>query len=140
MDLSWVQVEPGDQLMVTIYRFRPNNTPITLSKISLRQMRSVTTNASRPQATAFHNALDACESACIISQQTHHLMLTGSHLAPKHLGDAGIQSIIQHFTDLHGVPVNRYAPIIGILLFTALDKFVDFYQVGFWACGPVSPL
>jgi len=102
MDLSWVQVEPGEQLRATIYEFRPNDTPIMLSKMSLRQGRSVTTpNTSRPQAIAFRDALNARDGACIISQQTNHPALIGSHLAPKRLGDAGVQSVIQRFTDLH---------------------------------------
>jgi hypothetical protein len=88
MDPTWVQVEHGEQLRATIYEFRPNNTPIMLSKISLRQVRSVTTDRSRPQATAFRNALNARDSACIIS--TYSRPTVGSHLAPKRLGDAGV--------------------------------------------------
>ena len=137
MDPTWVQVEHGEQLRATIYEFRPNNTPIMLSKISLRQARSVTTNVSRPQATAFHNALNARDGACVIS--TYSRPTIGSHLAPKRLGDSGVQSVIQRFTVSHA-PVGRFHPTIGVLLLQTLDAYVDIFELGFWYHGPVSLL
>src|ERR1700733_1136494 len=64
----WRPVVQGEQLRATIYEFRPdNNTPITLTR-SLRHMRSVTTNTSAPQATAFSGALLRRDQSCIITR------------------------------------------------------------------------
>lgn len=132
-DLTWRPVVPGEQLTATIYEFHPNNAPIMLTKMSLRQMTSVTTDTSRPQATTFRNAVNARDGACIIS--TYSNPTIASHLAPKRLGDAGVQSVIQRFTVSHP-PVNRYHPTIGVCLLHALDSLVDNYELGFWNYGP----
>lgn len=137
---QWRQVEQGEPLRATIYEFRPNdNAPITLSKISLRQARSVTTNISRDQATAFRNAILARDERCIISQSTFTHVHTASHLVPRRLGDVGATSVVHRFTGLDAV-VTRFDPTLGVLLFQALDALVDSYELGFWHLGPASLL
>jgi hypothetical protein len=137
---AWRTVNNGEQLRATIYEFRPDNdTPIALTKISLRQARSVTTNTSAPRATAFRKDLLRRDQACIISQEPLPNLLIASHLIPRRLGDAGVRSALQPFT---GSPatVDRYDLRIGVPLFQALDTLVNSYLVGFWNTGPVSLL
>jgi hypothetical protein len=134
----WRLVVQGEQLRATIYEFRPdNNTPITLTRMSLRHIRSVTTNTSAPQATAFSGALLRRDQSCIITQNARQRVLAASHLIPKRLGDLGVQSVIQRFTGPSTI-VGRYDPALGVSLFLSLDAYVDSYEVGFWNNGPVS--
>jgi hypothetical protein len=134
----WRPVVQGEQLRATIYEFRPDkNTPITLTRRSLRPMRSVTTNSSAPQATAFSGALLRRDQSCIITQCAIQKVLAASHLIPRRLGDLGVQSVIQRFTGPSTI-VDRYDPALGVSLFLPLDAYVDSYDVGFWNNGPVS--
>jgi hypothetical protein len=134
----WRPVVQGEQLRATIYEFRPdNNISITLTKRSLRHKRSVTTNTSAPQATAFSGALLRRDQSCIITQYTSQRVLAASHLIPRRLGVLGVQSIIQRFTGPSTI-VDRFNPALGVSLFLPLDAYVDGYEVGFWNNGPVS--
>lgn len=121
---QWRRVEQGELLRATIYEFRPNNNAfITLSKISLRQEKSVTTDAdvSQQQATAFRDTIRARDTRCIITRNPFfELVITASHLIPKRLGDAAVTSVVQRFTGLDDV-VTRYDPTIGVLLSKQLD-------------------
>ncbi|KAF8343485.1 hypothetical protein F5887DRAFT_328494 [Amanita rubescens] len=103
--------------------------------MSLRQEMSVTTNTSRPQAAVFRQALLGRDRACVISQTSYPIMLTGSHLAPRRLGDAGVRSVIQRFTGFPST-VNRYHHTLGVLLLKTLDSAADNYELGFWHRGP----
>ena len=135
---QWRQVEQGEQLRATIYEFRPDNDAfITLSKMSLREGTSATTNTSQPRATAFRNAIHERDRKCIISQNP--FSLAASHLLPKRLGDAGVTSVVQRFTGSDAA-VTRFDPTIGVLLVLPLDDRVRSYEVGFWNSGPVSLL
>ena len=134
----WRRVVQGEQLRATIYEFRPdNNTPIALTKMSLRHMRSVTSNTSAPRATAFNAALLRRDRSCVITQYAIQRVLAASHLIPRRFGDLGVQSIIQRFTGPSTI-VDRYDPALGVSLFLTLDAYVDSYDVGFWNNGPVS--
>ena len=126
-------------MRATIYEFRPDNdASITLTRMSLRHTRSVTTNTSSPQAAMFRDALLRRGRACIITQHILESLLVASHLIPRRIGDAGVQPVLQRFTG-PSTPVDSYDPTIGVLLFTALDALTDGYELGFWN-GPVSPL
>ena len=134
----WRPVVQGEQLRATIYEFRPNNNiPITLTRKSLRHMRSVTTNTSAPQATAFSGALLRRDRSCIVTQYATRRVLAASHLLPRRLGDLGVQSVIQRFTGPSTI-VDKYDPALGVSLFLSLDAYVDTYEMGFWTSGPVS--
>jgi hypothetical protein len=134
----WRPVVQGEQLQATIYEFRPdNNTPIALTRSSLCHMRSVTTNTSAPQATAFSGALLRRDQSCIITQYAIQRVLAASHLIPRRLGNLGVQSIIQRFTGPSTI-ADRYDPAVGISLFLSFNAYVDSYEVGFWNNGPVS--
>jgi hypothetical protein len=78
------------------------------------------------------------DRACIVTQHILESLLVASHLIPRRIGDAGVQSVLQRFTG-PSTPVDSYDPTIGVLLFTALDALTDGYELGFWN-GPVSPL
>ena len=137
---TWRQVAQGELLRATIYEFRPDNDAfITLSKISERQARSMTTSTSVPQATPFRETLLQRHNACVISGQTLRETLIASHLIPRRLGDDGVQSVFQRFTGSPDV-INRYNPLIGVPLVGTLDMLVDIFRLGFWNCGPVSLL
>jgi hypothetical protein len=136
----WRKVVHGEQLRATIYEFLPDNDAlITLTRMSLRQTRSVTTNTSLPRAATFRDELLRRDGACVITQHTLVALLVASHLIPRRLGNSGVQSIIQRFTG-SSTPVDRYDPTIGVFLFSALDILADSYQLGFWNNGPVSLL
>jgi hypothetical protein len=135
---TWVPVAIGAQLKATIYEFVPDNgVLVALTKISLRDMSSDTTNTTAHQARQFREALLRRDQSCVISQNVSRLH--ASHLVPRRLGDAGVQSVIDRFT-VNPTEVNRFSPIIGLLLFVSLDDIVDTYMVGFLQNGPVSLL
>ena len=137
---SWRRVMQGEELRATIYEFRPDNDAfITLTQMSARRARSVTTNTSAPLATPFRTALLRRHQRCIITQQPLPVALIASHLIPRRLGDAAVQSAFRRFTG-SPIVVNRFDPLIGVPLVATLDAFVDTYHLGFWNCGPVSLL
>ena len=138
---QWRQVLPGEQLRATIYEFVPdNNAPVILTKISLRHVRSITTNRSTQQAAPFRNALLRRDQKCIINRSALQYTLIASHLIPRRLGDSGVQAILQRFTGPLNNVVQRYDPCLGVLLSATLDLIVDCYEMGFWNIGPVSLL
>ncbi|KAF9508913.1 hypothetical protein BS47DRAFT_1384578 [Hydnum rufescens UP504] len=97
---SWRLVLPGEQLAATIYEFRPNNDVfVALTKVSARFPRSVTTATSRNQAMPFRTTLLERHQKCIITGEEDPLSLVASHLIPRRLGDAGVQSVFGRFTD-----------------------------------------
>jgi len=61
-------------------------------------------------------------------------LLTASHLMPKRLGDAAIQSVFTTFTGLT-TPVGRFHEFMGITLCKNLDASVNNYHLGFWHRG-----
>ncbi|KAM6493658.1 hypothetical protein JOM56_010019 [Amanita muscaria] len=131
---QWRQVEQGEQLKATIYEFRPdNNAFITLSRMSLREGTSATTNTSQPQATAFRNMINERDGKCIISQTPWSV--AASRLVPKRLSDAAVTSVVRRFTGSDAA-VTRFDPTLGVLLFLPLDDRVGSYEVGFWNSGP----
>ena len=137
--MLWRQVKHGEPLEATIYEFRPDNHAlITLTKMSDRHMRSVTTiPTSTNQATTFRSKLLQCDRGCIISQQSSERNLVASHLIPRRLGNAGVQSAMECFTGAF-TPVDRYNSAIGVLLLATLHTFVDVYEVGFWKNGDAA--
>ena len=86
------------------------------------------------RAAAFRSELLRRDRACIISQQPIELTLAASHLIPRKLGDAGVQSAMERFTG-SSTPVDKYNHTIGVLLFLSLGVFVDSFRVGFWKNG-----
>ncbi|KAF8350362.1 hypothetical protein F5887DRAFT_938841 [Amanita rubescens] len=88
-----------------------NNAFITLSKISLRQAQSVTTNTSQPHADAFRDAIRGRDTQCIISEAQFFDMVIASRLIPKRLGDVATRSV-------------------------QLDSLANRYRLGFWHSGP----
>ncbi|KAF9511334.1 hypothetical protein BS47DRAFT_1470015 [Hydnum rufescens UP504] len=54
---------------------------------------------------------------------------------PRRLGDAGVQSVFEHFTSSPTI-VDRFSSLIGVPLFSSLDAFVDACEMGFWNSGP----
>ena len=116
----WRQVVQGEQLGAIIYEFCPHNdTFIMLTKVSLHHVRSMTTNTSAPPAPPFHNALLQCHQTCIITQQPFQEALVASHLIPRCLSDAGVQSAFQCFTGSPAI-IDKYDPLIAML-----DSFMD---------------
>jgi hypothetical protein len=134
---EWRMVQFGEELMPTIYEFRPDSL-ITPTRISTRQARSMTTTNSANRSTPFRDILLQRHNQCVISTEQIHDNLVASHLIPRRLGDSGVQSAIRDFTNIPPTTVNIFSPIIGVPLFTTLDTFVDSFQLGFWSCGPVS--
>ena len=136
---QWRQVQLGELLRPTIYEFRPNNNaPITLSRISVRQSHSLTTNTSQPHADAFRETIRGRDTRCIITHAQFFDMVIASHLIPKRIGDVATRSVVQRFTGLDAADVTRFDPMLGILLAKQLDSLVDQYRLGFWHSGPVS--
>jgi hypothetical protein len=134
---TWRQVVHGEQLRATIYEFRPDNDAlIALTRMSLRHTRSVTTNTSRPRATEFRNVLLRRHKTCIVSPHPLESLVIASHLIPRRLGDAGVQSAVQRFTG-SSIIVDRYDPLVGVPLLATLDLLTDHYDMGFWNYGPV---
>ena len=137
-DSQWRQVLPGEELRATIYEFRPDNDAlVSLTKRSLRHIRSITTKNSIDRATPFRTALLQRDVRCVISRQSRQRTLVASHLIPRRLGDSGVQSAFQRFTGSPS-PINRYDPRIGVLLYEGLGSHVDVFELGFWNHGLVS--
>ena len=131
---QWRQVQAGERLRPAIYEFRPN-APVTPSKLSHRQAQSIISDASAPRADAFRNELLQRDLTCVITREPIlPQILVASHLVPKRLGDAGVQSVIQRFTGSNTI-VRRFDPRLGVLLSTNLDCLVDGFEIGFWNSG-----
>ena len=139
-DNTWRAVQAGEPLRATIYEYcRPNQQLMQPTRISLRNAKSLTTATTQNQSAAFRTALSARHPACIISGNPVPELLTASHLMPKRLGDAAIQSVFTTFTGLN-TPVRRFHEFIGITLSKNLDALVDNYELGFWHRGGVGLL
>ncbi|CAA7257420.1 unnamed protein product [Cyclocybe aegerita] len=133
---QWRKVAHGEPLRATIYEYRSDNdTPITLTRMSLRPTRSVTIETSEPPATTFRGALLRRDRACIVSQLELESILYASHLIPRRLGDFGVQSVTECFLGSSTI-VDRFDPIVGVLLLPTLDALASHYKLGFWNTGP----
>jgi len=131
-DPSWQEVVEGDPLHPRIYEFE-STFPITLSKISDRQSRSVTTqgSASRSSANAFRRILEQRDSVCVVCR--YRAPLVASHLIPRRIGTDGAKTIVERFVGVfEATDIHDFHPKIGILLFIALDTWVGRYQAGFY--------
>jgi len=139
-DNTWKAAQAGEPLMATIYEYCvPNQQFMQPTRMSLRQARSLTTITSRNRANAFRTALINRHPACVISGITFNRLLTASHLMPKRLCDAAIQSVFTTFTGLT-TPVERFHEFMGITLSCNLNSYVDHYELGFWHRGGVGLL
>ena len=139
-DSTWRAVQAGEPLSATIYEYcRPDQQFIQPTRISLRQARSLTPVTSQNQAAAFRTTVFNRHPACVISGIPLPRLLTASHLMPKRLGDAAIQSVFTTFTGLN-TPVRRFHEFMGITLSKNLDSLVDNYELGFWHRGGVGLL
>jgi len=131
-DYSWREVAWDDLLHPGIYEFTSTR-PITLSKISDRQTRSVTTQgtASRSNANAFRRILDQRDGVCVVTRC--HRPLVASHLIPRRIGTDGAKAIVERFASVsEATDIHDFHPKIGILLVTGLDNWVDRYEAGFY--------
>jgi len=131
-DPSWQEVVEGDPLHPRIYEFE-STFPITLSKISDRQSRSVTTqgSASRSNANTFHRLLEQRDDVCVVSRCLAPLV--ASHLIPRRIGTDGAKAVVERFVSVaEATDIHHYHPKIGILLLTSLDYWVDRYEAGFY--------
>jgi len=141
-DASWRTVQAGEVLEATVYEYQRlnNDQPMVPTRVSLREMKSITTNDSQNEAANFRTALlQRHGSTCVVSGIRRLVQLKASHLIPRRMGDNGVQSAFQLFTGLN-TSVTRYHPSIGFLLCSSLDNLVSVYEVGFWGIGPVSLL
>jgi hypothetical protein len=130
-DSSWQEVVRGNPLLPNIYEFVTSH-PITLSKISARHSRSVTTRGPQTQANsdAFKRALSDRDGPCVVIGSKPSI---GSHLIPRRLGQNGVTEIMERFAGAtEAVGAHVYDPRIGINLFGTLDDWVDVYKVGFY--------
>ncbi len=137
-DNTWRAVQVGEPLSATIYEYcRPNQQFMQPTRRSLRQAKSLTTVTSQNQSAAFRTTLLNRHPACVISGIPIPRLVTASHLMPKRLGDAAIQSVFTTFTGLN-TPVRRFHEFMGITLSKNLDSLVDNYELGFWHRGGVG--
>jgi hypothetical protein len=130
-DSSWQEVVRGDPLLPNIYEFVTSH-PITLSKISARHNRSVTTGGPQAQgnSNAFKKALSDRDGSCVITGSRPSV---GSHLIPRRVGQNGVTEIMERFAGAtEAVGAHVYDPRIGINLFGTVDDWVDVYKVGFY--------
>jgi len=128
-DTSWQEVVHGNPLLPNIYEFVTSH-PITLSRISERHSRSVTTSGSQSQgnSSSFRDSLSDRDGPCVVNGVGPTI---ASHLVPRRVGSDGVTEIMEHFvgaTETSGV----YDPQLGINLSMALDYWVDLYRVGFY--------
>ena len=130
-DSSWQEVVHGNFLLPNIYEFVTSH-PITLSKISARHSRSVTTSGSQSQgnSNAFKRALSERDGPCVVIGSPPSI---GSHLIPRRVGQDGVAEILKCFVgpaEANGADI--YDPRIGINLCAGVDPWVDAYKVGFY--------
>lgn len=128
-DLSWQEVVHGKPLLPNIYEFVTTH-PITLSKISIRHSRSVTTRGSQSQSgsTAFKTSLLQRDGFCVVTRSAPSI---ASHLIPRRVGSDGATEIMGRFVGGNET-IDRYDPRIGIMLVSTVDHWVDLYQLGFY--------
>jgi hypothetical protein len=133
-DASWRVVEENEIISATIYEFRGEAEPLTLSRRCLRQSHSVTSQSRREDSTTFRNQILARDLSCPVSNVADPYAVTASHLIPKRLGDPCIQAIVKFYAGEVAAQLidHRFHPALGILLYTPIDRRVDTFTVGFY--------
>ena len=127
---DWRQVDLGDPLVAGIYEFVTAAT-ITISKISERQIHSLTSAGSESSAATFQQDLNLRDGVCVVSQNTSSLI--ASHLVPKRIGTEGAKEVVTRFVGAGAARgIHRFHSSLGILLTSTLDYLVDRYKVGFY--------
>ena len=128
-DLSWQEVVHENPLRPNIYEFVTTH-PITLSKISVRHSRSVTTRGPQSQSssTAFKRSLLQRDGFCVVTRSAPSI---ASHLIPRRVGSDGATEIMERFVG-GTEEIDPYDPRIGVMLVITVDHWVDLYQLGFY--------
>lgn len=127
---DWRQVALGDPLAAGIYEF-VTTVPITISKISERQIHSLTSAGSVSNAATFHRDLNLRDGACVVTQNPTSLI--ASHLVPKRIGTEGAKDVVTRFVGAEAArDIHRFHPYLGILLTSTLDYLVNRYKLGFY--------
>ena len=127
-DFSWKEVVHGNPLLPNIYEFVTTH-PITLSKISARRSRSVTTSGSQSQSSsaAFKRSLLRRDGFCVVIESAPSI---ACHLIPRRIGSDGATEIMERFVG-GTETIDPYDPRIGVMLSSNIDHWVDLYQLGF---------
>ncbi|KAF9510047.1 hypothetical protein BS47DRAFT_1348462 [Hydnum rufescens UP504] len=127
----WHQVNPGDLLLPGIYEFELTGL-LLLSKISERDLHSVTTAGAQSSSTMFRELLHLRDgSQCVVTEAVTSLI--ASHLIPKRLGSDGARDVVTRFSGAQAaLGIYSFAPKIGILLWSPLDTLVDHFHLGFY--------
>ncbi|KAF5376936.1 hypothetical protein D9615_007294 [Tricholomella constricta] len=135
---EWRTVLDGEELRGTIYEFRPDDEEalLTLTRMSIRPVRSVTTKTSVPRAATFREALLRRDRGCVVTGHPMEDLLYATHLIPRRLGDHGVQYVMDHFVGSPDNVVDSYDPSIGVSLFIPLGILTDTYKIGYWNIGP----
>jgi hypothetical protein len=121
-----------EQLRDTIYEFICEE-PVSLARISGRQNHSLTTAADGQLSNAFRAQLIARDQKCVVSDIPGNSLIA-SHLIPKRMGLLNTSAIVTRYAGpgFSQVIMNVFHPMLGVLLFSALDTEVDAYSVGFY--------
>jgi hypothetical protein len=130
-DHTWQEVALGDLLLPNIYEFVTTH-PITLSRISARTTRSVTTGGSQSQSnsSSLRRLLADRDASCVVTQDSPFV---ASHLIPRRLGSDGVRDVMERFVGpAEADRVHLYDTQIGVSLCSNLDRWVDTFQAGFY--------
>ena len=120
----------GDPLVAGVYEF-VTTVPITISKISERQIHSLTSAGSVSSAAAFCRDLNRRDVTCVVTQNSESLI--ASHLIPKRVGTEGAKEIVSRFVGAEAARgIHKFHPSLGILLTSTLDSPVDRFKLGFY--------
>ncbi|KAI5474511.1 Ras-related GTP-binding protein D [Pseudohyphozyma bogoriensis] len=132
----WEQVRMGDQVEAKIYEFVPDGGARVdvalhcLPRSHSSQPSATTTTTGTWNATSFQKALEERDGGCVVTGSIPYFCVA-SHLAPKRLGDGGIQQLVASWTPSPDI-TSKYDPRLAVMMALPLDKGVDDFSLGFY--------
>jgi len=124
----WRNVNHTDPLTASIYRYHVYDT-VSLSKISVRDMRSQTTETGN--ASTMGNCVKQRDGKCWVTASIGPII--NSHVCPKRMGDHLLRTIYCNFVSPSSSPPpsqSIFDESCGITLTVTLDTWFDKYEFG----------
>lgn len=133
---QWILVANTDPLTASMYCYDlPPGVTVSLSKISQRAGKSVTSSAASADENTLANRLKGRDGKCWMSGII--APLANSHIVPKRMGDDTARSIFQTFTSIPPPPnLTLSDEIFCLSLSLTLDTWFDEYELGFRFVSP----
>ncbi|KAH9967148.1 hypothetical protein BC827DRAFT_570726 [Russula dissimulans] len=124
---EWKIVARQDRLKASVYRYDvPEGVVISLSKISARRARSITSASGN--ASTMADRVKDCDEQCWV---TSGVPVINSHVCPKRMGDHLAGVVFDTFVSTpRPATLSIYDERFGIALIPSLDFWFDKYELG----------